>query len=74
MVQNSVIMPNVTIKAGSVIAYAIVAEDCTIHAEARIGQKPEKGQQCQITVVGKGWSWEPGSAWAQAKLCAGETE
>ncbi len=54
-IYNSFIMPNTKIEKSSVIKYAIIGEDTTVHANARIGDCPEfyDKNKWGIAVVGK---------------------
>ncbi|MBP5289594.1 MAG: glucose-1-phosphate adenylyltransferase [Clostridia bacterium] len=54
-IHNSFIMPNAVIEKRSVIRYAIIGEDATVHANARIGDDPAfyAKKDWGIAVVGK---------------------
>ena len=54
-VHNSFIMPNTIIEKSSVIKYAIIGEDTTVHANCKIGDDPEfyEKNKWGIAVVGK---------------------
>lgn len=54
-IYNSFVMPNTKIEKSSVIKYAIIGEDTTVHANARIGDCPEfyDKNKWGIAVVGK---------------------
>ncbi len=55
MVYNSFIMPGVVIETHSVIRYAIIGENASVSANARIGDNPQfyEKNKWGITVVGK---------------------
>lgn len=57
VVRDSIIMPNTRIEEGAVVQYAIVAEDCVIGKNARIGARPEdivNKDEWGVAVVGNG--------------------
>ena len=52
IVINSVIMPDVEIKSGAVIKYAIIGQESIIGMNAKIGEVPEEGGKKEICVIG----------------------
>jgi len=54
-IHNSVVMPNAVIETHSIIRYAIIGEDATVHAYAKIGDDPEfyEKNRWDIAVVGR---------------------
>jgi len=62
IVISSVIMPNVEIKSGAVVKYAIIGEETVIGENAKVGEipaKPGAGKK-DITVVGRRTTVSPG--------------
>lgn len=72
IVKDSVLMGNIVVKAGAQIDYAIIDEEVTVGAKARVGE--DKAQACKvesktggITVLGRGITVRDGG-----KVAAGE--
>lgn len=72
IVKDSVLMGNIVVKAGAEIDYAIIDEEVTVGAKARVGE--DKAQACKvesktggITVLGRGITVRDGG-----KVAAGE--
>lgn len=72
VVKDSVLMGNIVVKAGAQIDYAIIDEEVTVGAKARVGE--DKAQACKvesktggITVLGRGITVRDGG-----KVAAGE--
>ena len=56
IVINSVLMPDVEIKSGAVVKYAIIGQESVIGMNARVGEIPPEGDGAkkEICVIGKG--------------------
>ena len=52
IVINSVLMPDVEVKSGAVIKYAIVGQESIIGMNARVGEVPDEGDKKDICVIG----------------------
>ena len=69
IIEDSVIMPNVTVENGAVIHHAIIGEGCTVCAGTRIGEKQTgEIQDLQIAVVGKEETVRPGTVIAAGQI------
>ena len=56
-VRDSVVLPGSVIKAGAVVQYAIIGENCTIESGAKVGTRPEQCDNIDnwgIAVTGNG--------------------
>ncbi len=53
MVEDSVIMPNVSVAPGAIIRHAIIGENCVISSGAVIGGAFPDGTKRKISVLGK---------------------
>ncbi len=67
IVINSVIMPDVEIKSGAVVKYAIVGQESVIGMNARVGEIPEDAAsvKTEICVIGKNTTIESGEVVTQ---------
>ena len=54
IVINSVIMPDVEVKSGAVIKYAIIGQESIIGMNAQVGEVPEDETKKEICVIGAG--------------------
>lgn len=53
IVEDSVIMPNVTIESGAIVRHTIVGEGCTVRRNAIIGGRFAPEETKEISVIGK---------------------
>ena len=64
VVKDSIIMPGARIEEGAVVQYAIVAENCVVSADSKIGARPEdieNKDEWGVAVLGAGCVLEPGT-------------
>ena len=54
LVEDSVVMPGVTIEPGAIVRHAILGEDSRICRNAVVGGAFEPGEKKQISVTAKG--------------------
>ena len=58
VVEDSVVMPGVSIASGAIVRHAILGEDCTIRRNAVVGGSFAPNEKKQISVIAKGMIME----------------
>ena len=69
VVEDSVIMPNVTIESGAIIRHAIVGEGCKVCHNAIIGGRFAPEETKEISVIGKDKVVEENQAIKPGEIC-----
>ena len=62
---NSVLMPDVEVKSGAVIKYAIIGQESIIGMNAKVGEVPDESDKKDICVVGHSTAIDAGEVITQ---------
>ncbi|MCD7859183.1 MAG: glucose-1-phosphate adenylyltransferase [Firmicutes bacterium] len=68
LIEDSVLMPNVTVESGAVIRNAMIGEGCTVAAGCMVGGVAAPDGKRQIAVIGKNESLAPNSKVAPGEI------